>query len=344
MTYNLASHKSLLAMSATVCAFAFAPAAQAKANFITFHPPNDSAVYSVVGISDHGVIAGSYDDNVGYAHGFLRAADGTYTIFDPTNSVETLVHGMNNKGATVGFYYNPNVADFGFVRSPNGKIVDIVYPGAKTSTTVAVAINDVDVIVGTYIDGATGYIIGFVRYGSQNLQSIQVSGTAGNTYPSGINAGGVITGSYANSNDNVSHGFVRDAGGVVTTFDYPGSDATYAMGINVGGEITGYYASGGNEHGFLRSADGATFTSIDVPEGVGGTVATCINSEGDVAGFYEILGGGDAGGFVRRASGTIKTFGPSKDKGIVPGGINSHGAIAGTTYPGGAERGFLRSR
>ena len=95
------------------------------------------------------------------------------------------------------------------------------------------------------------------------------------TYPSGINALGVIAGSYQ-STDTVFHGFLRSPGGKFTTFQAPGADTTAGSyngtspsAINDLGVITGsYYDASGFSHGFLRSPDGK-FTSFDVP-GVGG--------------------------------------------------------------------------
>jgi hypothetical protein len=113
------------------------------------------------------------------------------------------------------------------------------------------------------------------------------------TYPSGINALGVIAGSYQSA-DTVFHGFVRSPGGKFTTFQAPGADTTAGSyngtspsAINDLGVITGsYYDASGFSHGFLRSPDGK-FTSFDVP-GVGGygTTPRALNLEGAVVGVY----------------------------------------------------------
>ena len=113
------------------------------------------------------------------------------------------------------------------------------------------------------------------------------------TYPSGINAWGVIAGAYQSA-DTVLHGFLRNPRGEFITFQAPGADTTagsyngtYPNSINDLGAITGnYWDANGFSHGFLRSPDG-TFTTFDVP-GVGGfgTTPRGFNLEGAVVGFY----------------------------------------------------------
>jgi hypothetical protein len=113
------------------------------------------------------------------------------------------------------------------------------------------------------------------------------------TYPSGINAWGVIAGSYQSA-DTVFHGFLRGPGGQFITFQAPGADTTagsyngtYPSGINDLGTITGnYWDANGFSHGFLRSPNG-NFTTFDVPGAGGyGTTPKAFNLEGAVVGIY----------------------------------------------------------
>jgi hypothetical protein len=111
------------------------------------------------------------------------------------------------------------------------------------------------------------------------------------TYPSSVNAGGVVTGAYQDAN-SVFHGFVRSPEGTFTTFDAPGAGTVAYTGtapasINDRGVVTGsYYDATGFSHGFLRSPDGK-FTTFDVP-GVGGYGSTplAMNVHGAVVGYY----------------------------------------------------------
>ena len=121
----------------------------------------------------------------------------------------------------------------------------------------------------------------------------RIPGDQSGTYPSAINSGGVITGSYQDANGTY-HGFVRSSRGEYTTFDAPGADVTPGdyhgtspSAINDLGVITGlYWILNGFSHGFLRNG-GGKITSFDVP-GVGGYGSTpnAINLEGAVAGLY----------------------------------------------------------
>ena len=63
--------------------------------------------------------------------------------------------------------------------------------------------------------------------------------------PQLINPNGAITGYYTDS-AGVSHGFLRDKNGVITTFDAPGAgtgagQGTLSFAISPDGEITGFY-------------------------------------------------------------------------------------------------------
>ncbi len=72
----------------------------------------------------------------------------------------------------------------------------------------------------------------------------------------------MITGTYTDAN-RVSHGFVRNPGGVITTFDVPGAgtgsnQGTEPSNLNAAGEITGYYIDGSTvAHGFVILRNGS---------------------------------------------------------------------------------------
>jgi uncharacterized membrane protein len=169
-------------------------------------------------------------------------------------------------------------------------------------------------------------------------------GDLNGTYPSSINAWGVIAGAYQSA-DTVYHGFLRGPGGKFTTFEAPGADTTAGSyngtspsAINDLGAITGYYYdANGVSHGFLRSPDGK-FASFD-PPGVGGygTTPRAINLEGAVVGVYS-----DSNysfhAFLRSPDGKFTTWiGPDACTGNPSEGcygsgasnINAFGTIAG---------------
>jgi hypothetical protein len=105
----------------------------------------------VVSINDWGVIAGMYlDENFAF-HGFVRDAQGTISTFDAAQYATTFVHGINNEGTIVGYYYG--VGNYhGFVRNHRGNITTFDVPGSLSGSTQALSINDEGDVAGVYED------------------------------------------------------------------------------------------------------------------------------------------------------------------------------------------------
>ncbi len=218
-----------------------------------------------VGIDAAGDVAGMYRGVNDVHHGFLRAANGTFTSFDApgvgTGSTQgTTPIGINSAGSITGDYKDGSNVHHGFVRAANGTITTFDAPGAMSSS-------------------------------SAGLKDL----CCGGTYPLGIDAAGDVVGAYTDAS-GVFHAFVRAASGTVTTFDAPGAGTsglfpgTIATGINSTGEITGFYEdASGVFHGFVRTA-GGTITSLDAP-GAGttalqGTAALGVSEAGYITGGY----------------------------------------------------------
>lgn len=91
--------------------------------------------------------------------GYLRAPDGTITVFDPPDSEYTSPYAINAAGAIAGYYCDA-VGCHGFVRSASGTIVTFDPP--DSTFTVPVAINATGVITGAFSD-ASGAVRGFLR-------------------------------------------------------------------------------------------------------------------------------------------------------------------------------------
>jgi hypothetical protein len=95
-----------------------------------------------------------------------------------------------------------------------------------------------------------------------------------------------------------SHGFLRDAGGEITTFDPAGSKGTLVRALNDSGEAAGDFNDGSANLGFIRDA-GGSITLID-PLGSNSVTVNALNNGGAVAGdFFQ---GGMFHGFVATAS------------------------------------------
>jgi hypothetical protein len=261
------------------------------------------------GINDFGVVAGNDIDTNGVSHGFVRTPDGTIVIFDDS-------------------------------QAPAGT-------GANQGTA-PVAITDIGVIAGNYVDG--NYVNhGFVRTPDGKIATFDAPGATQGTYVGNINNFGVIAGTFYDS-DFVSHGFLRTASGKFKVFDAPGGVGgiygTYSAFINDAGLIAGsYYDANTNvEYGFLRWSNGH-FDQFAAPNAgtvaYAGTDLHAINLEGTTTGFIfnhtDSSGSQEAYPFVRDADGDAVTFAvPGQIEFPNPGwfgaagvAINAHGVVAG---------------
>src|SRR4029077_3755314 len=166
-------------------------------------------------------------------------------------------------GAITGYYLDANFSSHGFLRSPDGTLTTVDFPGGVG--TAGASINLSGTITGYYFGAVSPFVIyGFVRSPDGVWTSFDAVGSA-DTEPVSINSAGEIAGTYLDANQ-VQHGFLRDPDGAITSFDVPDANGgTYVTGISPSGEITGYYDDNDEppqpQRGFLRSPDGtyATF-------------------------------------------------------------------------------------
>ena len=158
---------------------------------------------AVRGINNRGDLSGTYDTAL---HpdpiGFILPRVGSPITFGPPPGGSGLVVGkINDWRQVVGYYTAANGTLAGFLRAPNGQLVDVIVPSA--TGTQAQGINDCGIIVGTWEDSNTAH--GF--YGRPgNLHSFDLTG-AGATFAQGINNRGRVVGRYTDAN-GVQHGFV----------------------------------------------------------------------------------------------------------------------------------------
>jgi len=224
---------------------------------------------------------------VGYSKGegqsFLRAVDGTFTLFVVPGSVAGYTQqSINPKGEITGSYNDASGNTHGFLRAVDGSFATFDAPGPNG--TYPQSINPRGEITGVYYDASNAQH-GFVRDKDGTVTTFNPPGST-STSPQSISPKGKITGSYNDAN-GIAHGFVRDKDGAFATFDPPGSTGTFPQSINPRDEITGYYSdAGGRVHGFVCDKNG-TFTTFD-PPGVGpiGTYPASINPRGEITGYY----------------------------------------------------------
>lgn len=123
--------------------------------------------------------------------------------------------------------------------------------------------------------------------------NVEIQGHSYNTFVSSINATGVITGNYIDDS-GVSHGYVRDSQGNITTFDVDNSPGTDPISINAAGEITGIFNS---TYDFVRDSRGNITTFR--PDGSFILYAASINAAGVITGAYQDSNSPGIHGFVR---------------------------------------------
>jgi hypothetical protein len=270
-------------------------------------------------INPSGQIVGFFSNNSGQCHGYVRAANGTFTQIDAPHAgtgpfpqgtfpSEISPMGINPAGAITGFYVDASSVRHGFVRASSGRIIEF---------------------------DPAGSIL---------------------TNPNAIDDPGQITGFYFDANF-VGHGFLRATDGTITSFDAPGADntpgsgnGTFGVGITPNGEIEGVFVDPkGVLHGFVRSKQGA-FTTYDAPgAGLGagqGTLPESNNTPGAITG--NLIDGSNVNhGFLRDQRGRVITFdvpgaGTGAGQGTIPLGNNNPGAIVGQDIDGdNVTHGFL---
>jgi hypothetical protein len=156
----------------------------------------------------------------------------------------------------------------------------------------------------------------------------------------GMNAAGVITGEFQETQYGLLRGFTRGTGGKFTTFDAPNAARTHPRSINSSRKIVGTLldSTDGQTSGFIRYTNNK-FLVFRGPNGVW-IAPTDMNDVGELTGF---LG---SGAFVRATNGRITVFNPPNRGGATYAvAINSSGNATGVfTDNKRRTRGWVRSR
>jgi hypothetical protein len=296
---------------AAVAALALAiPAAQASSlgNMYRFEDiinDNDVTFNQELGINNGGVIAGYFGSgaaghpNKGYlVINTLKPVNQNDFINENfPNSMQTQVTGLNNRGATVGFWSNQNKKsmannNFGFINvgGQYGLFVNVNNPMtgtiSKIKTNQLLGVNDFNTAVGFYID-TSGATHGYKYFPIQNIFSSNIDDTngVGTTTAAAINNFGEVVGFFTDTG-GVMHGFF-DKNGAFTTIDGPNATSTMLTGLNnfeiaVGVETD----TKGKMHGLICSVTTKSCQTLDDPAGKGTTTFNGINDLGQIVGFY----------------------------------------------------------
>jgi hypothetical protein len=316
-------------------------------------------------IGDSGEIAGYFIDSNNVFHGFIRSANGKFTIFDVPGAGTgylqgTKPSGLGDDGKVVGYYYDDNYVYHGFLRDADGAIITIDAPNAGTAPNQGTNVTSInkDGESAGYIQDSNSVYHSFVRSrsGKFTLFDAPNAGTGSKQgtvvlYEGGLNSRGDTCGFYFDSNSNVFP-FIREPSGAIISFDPLESTLTFATWINDAGITVGCALTDDSCDGFIRKPDGA-LTTFYVPYpnlGPAGTQPNAISSSGVITGLF-----GDSNsithGFVRSADGVFSKFDapgagsvPGSYQGTTPESINSAGEIVGYLVDSSqVNHGFVRA-
>jgi len=281
----------------------------ANYRFTTLDNQADVTFNQLLGINQHGLIAGYFGSgNAGHPNkGYLLTAPYGQSNYRNENwpvSTQTQVTGLNDRGVTVGFWSSMNNAGVNGAAPVNDNRAFVSYRGyfvngdfptdgpASPPVDQLLGVNDHDIAVGFYNDanGNTHAYTFDVRH--NRFSEITPAGIT-NPTAAGINSRGDIAGFGTDATGDSSNGQVvgyllrRD--GSVLVLSVPGSSMTQALGINDNDEVVGVYQVGTGSsamtHGFTWMP-GRGFQTVDDPNGVGATTINGINDKGELVGFY----------------------------------------------------------
>jgi hypothetical protein len=271
----------------------------------TFKTLNDNAdptFNQLLGINNHGVIAGYFGSgatghpNKGYTLS-PPYGQGNYKNENFPGSVQTQVTAINNLRYTAGFWVDGSGNNFGFIEW-NGIFTSYKNPHTGTGTVnQLLGLNDKGIAVGFYTDGNG---INHAYKLNQNTKKFSPIVPPGgkNAVAAGINNNGDVVGFLTASNGSIV-GFLLK-GTTYTEFDFPNSTNTTPLGVNKSDQIAGGYVdSAGKMHGFVLSTPltHAQWQSINDPNGVGTTTVNGLNDNAQLVGFY-VDSAGNTDGFL----------------------------------------------
>lgn len=279
-----------------------APAKQFQ--FVTLDDQADPTFNQLLGINDHGKIAGYFGSGApGHPNqGYTLAKPYGQANYDNENfpgSVQTQVTAINDRHDTAGFWVDAKQVNRGFIEW-NGVFTSYKDPKTHAGTVNQIlGLNDAGIAAGFYTDGA-GINHGFSLNQATGKFAALIPPGGGSVSATAINASGDIVG-FVTTSSGVTTGFLRK-GHHFSAFSFPSGSNTQPFGVNNDDQIVGSYLDGGGIlHGFLLSQplSHAKWTSIDDPNGIGSTVINGLNNRGDMVGFYTDSAGNTDGMLIQ---------------------------------------------
>ena len=272
--------------------------------FTTLNNNNDPTFNQLLGINNHGVIAGYFGSGLaGHPNkGYTLSSpygQGNYKNENFPGSVQTQVTAINNYGYTAGFWVDGNGNNFGFIQW-HGVFTSYKNPNTGAGTVnQLLGLNDKGIAVGFYTDGNGINHAYELNQNNGKFTAINPP-NAVNATATGINDNGDVTG-FLTTSGGATVGFLLKNNSFAE-FDFPKSTNTQPFGINKYDQIVGFYVDSANKmHGFLLSSplNHASWRSIDDPNGVGTTTVNGINDNANLVGFY-VDAAGNTDGFLAK--------------------------------------------
>jgi len=159
------------------------------------------SVNQLLGVNDSGTAVGFYNDAKGNAHGYAYNLETRRFKMITVNGATSLTAaGINNGGATAGFYTTAGGATDAFLQFHHGRTITIAFPGA--SATQAFGLNDFGEVVGTYTVGTGNNAVthGFTWWNGK-FTTVDYPGASSTTI-NGVNDEGDIVGFYTDAKAN----------------------------------------------------------------------------------------------------------------------------------------------
>src|ERR1017187_9614126 len=167
--------------------------------FTSFDIPNLGPSGGPKGINDNGVITGLVlGFSAASAHGFIRAADGTFTTIDVLGGIRPVA--IDSNGDIAGWYIagGSGGLDHGFLRSPAGAYTTFDLPGTDNGARL-VSINNHGQVA--------GYGVNYNSFAGNADGSFAMLSVPGDqTFAAAINDSGYVAGYYGDG--TMLHGFL----------------------------------------------------------------------------------------------------------------------------------------
>lgn len=183
-------------------------------------PPSGVLIENqLVGVNDHNIAVGFYNDTSGNSHGYTyNIKTGTFSAnIDDPSGVSTVTAAINNAGNLAGFYTDAGGTIHGFV-DRHGTFTTVDAPNA--TETELLGLNDHGIAVGfDVVNGVTHGIIYNSKKGT--FTTLDDPNASGLTIFNGLNDKGDIVGFYTDAAGN-THGLLATLQGVHTSSQHAG--------------------------------------------------------------------------------------------------------------------------